>query len=107
VRRGVILCRDNAITSRHLPPELLKRSRTTDPVAAAVVANFHDAKAQAVEQFERVYLISLLTSFGGIVSRAALYSGLSERNFHEKLKRYGISSKDFRARPVPADMQAP
>ena len=39
----------------------------------------------------------VLTECGGIISRAARRSGLSERNFHEKLKKYGISGKTFRA----------
>jgi DNA-binding NtrC family response regulator len=101
IRRGVILCRDGAIAPDHLAAEVLESSR---PPVAAPVASFHDAKAQTVEQFERVYLISLLTACGGIVSRAALCSGLSERNFHEKLKKYGLSGKEFRvpARRTPA-----
>ena len=45
-------------------------------------------------------LISILTACGGIVSRAARRAGLSERNFHEKLKKYGLRGKHFRAVPV-------
>ena len=42
--------------------------------------------------------------YGGIVSRAAHYSGLSERNVHEKLKRYGIYAKGFRD-PVVSELE--
>ena len=58
--------------------------------------DFQSAKARAIEAFERVYLTNILRKCGGIVSRASEYSGLSERNFHEKLKRYNISAKAFR-----------
>jgi hypothetical protein len=39
----------------------------------------------------------MLNAYGGIVSRAAHGAGLSERNFHEKMKKYGLCGKDFRA----------
>ena len=59
--------------------------------------SFHRAKARAIEKFEREFLVSRLKECGGIVSRAARHAGLSERNFHAKLKLYGISSMSFRA----------
>jgi DNA-binding NtrC family response regulator len=49
-----------------------------------------------VESFERAYLTNVLRKSGGIVSRASDRSRLSERNFHEKLKRYSINAKAFR-----------
>ena len=95
VRRGVILAADGEIRPEDLPEDLL-----AGPAAAAVsddLRGFQAAKAEAVEKFERAYLSAVLTRCGGIVSRASAHSGLSERNFHEKLKRYGISAKGFRA----------
>jgi transcriptional regulator of acetoin/glycerol metabolism len=41
----------------------------------------------------------VLAKCGGIVSRASRYCGLSERNFHQKLKRYAIDAKSFRGPP--------
>ena len=61
------------------------------------LCSFHYAKAKAIEDFERSFLISALRRSGGFVNRAARTAGLSERNFHAKLKRYGISRKVFRA----------
>jgi len=93
IHRAVILCSDKIITPQYLPPEVLKdhHPKKSD------IAKFHPAKAQAVERFERDYLISMLHENGGIISRAAQQSGLSERNFHEKLKKYGIHGKSFRS----------
>ena len=93
LRRAIILCRGNQIEPQHLSPEV----RGTLPVSESVdLDDFQSAKARAIEAFERVYLTNILRKCGGIVSRASDYSGLSERNFHEKLKRYGISAKAFR-----------
>ena len=52
----------------------------------------------------------MLRDCGGIVSRAAGRSGLSERNFHEKLNKYGIDGQSFRAsagRPPATQMPDP
>ena len=58
---------------------------TSDP------GTFHRAKASVVERFERDFLLSALRQSQGIVTEAARVSGLSERNFHLKLRKYGLS----------------
>ncbi len=98
VHRAVILCRGRSLGPQLLPPEM--RAGAGRPAAAGSSpepANFHEAKQVAVEQFERDYLVAMLRDCGGIVSRAASRSGLSERNFHEKLNRYGIDGQSFRS----------
>ena len=92
LRRAAILCRDGRIHSWHLPAEVLGNH----PIHDQPPATFHQAKAHVVQNFERGYLISILKETKGIVSRAAQISGLSERNFHEKLKKYQITGKDFK-----------
>ena len=56
-------------------------------------ANFHRAKATVVEQFERDFLVTALHRCRGIITEAARASGLSERNFHLKLRKYGLLRK--------------
>jgi DNA-binding NtrC family response regulator len=97
VRRAVILCGDSPIGPEHLSSEV--RGATVSSAPAPVITDVEDfqtAKARAVESFERAYLTNVLRKSGGIVSRASDRSGLSERNFHEKLKRYCINAKAFR-----------
>jgi DNA-binding NtrC family response regulator len=92
LHRAVLLCRTGVISPADLAPEVrASRPAPTSP------ANFHEAKARVVEEFEQAYLTSMLAVAGGIVSRAARCAGLSERNFHEKIKKYKIHSKHFRA----------
>ena len=94
IRRAIILCRGPQIEPQHLSPEVRGSIQAADQLDPD---DFQSAKARAIETFERVYLTNILRKCGGIVSRASEYSGLSERNFHEKLKRYGISAKAFRS----------
>jgi DNA-binding NtrC family response regulator len=98
VRRAVILCREPVISCRHLGPEVM-RARPARPRVAP--ASFHAAKAHAVEEFEQAYLIAALQQSGGIIRRAAQRAGLSERNFHDKLKKYHISGTSYRTSPAP------
>jgi DNA-binding NtrC family response regulator len=94
IRRALILTTGPVIEPHQLPPELSMNGRAD---LEAEQGDFQTAKSRAIEEFERSYLTGMLKKCGGIVSRAAHYSGLSERNFHEKLKRYRISAKSFRA----------
>jgi DNA-binding NtrC family response regulator len=95
--RTVLVCRAGAISPRDLALEV--RAGLPTPAVPAP-ANFHEAKARVVEEFEQAYLAAVLAACGGIVSRAARCAGLSERNFHEKLKKYHLHGEHFRARPA-------
>jgi two-component system response regulator AtoC len=55
------------------------------------VEPFHQARADALAQFERAYLGGLLQAAGHNVSEAARRSGLDRKNLWLKLKRYGIA----------------
>jgi transcriptional regulator with GAF, ATPase, and Fis domain len=104
IRRAVILGGGADIAPELLPPVVLgarvgsnaSLSAAVDAAMDAEVEDFQSAKARAVESFERSYLTNILRLAGGVVSRASGRSGLSERNFHEKLKRYGINARAFR-----------
>ncbi|MFQ5603448.1 MAG: sigma-54 interaction domain-containing protein [bacterium] len=94
IRRSIILCYEDRISCQYLPSYIFEeRIHTLEEHPK----DFHQAKAQVVEEFERDYLTSKLKDCGGIISRAAESAGLSERNFHEKMKKYGIRGKAFRA----------
>ena len=95
IRRATILCSGDSIRPSHLPAE------AANAVAASSgpdgeMEDFQAAKARVIEHFERSYVTTALSRCGGIISRAAEYAGLSERNLHEKIKRYGIDAKRFR-----------
>lgn len=104
IRRAVILCRGPVINAGELAPEVRSAPQAA---AAAVPVHFHEAKARAVGDFEQNYLTTVLAACGGIVSRAAQYAHLSERNFHEKLRKYGISAKHFRPGSTLQPQHAP
>lgn len=54
--------------------------------------NFMDAKAKAIEKFERQALTRYLAESKGNVSKAAELAGLPRRTFHRLMEKHGITS---------------
>lgn len=53
--------------------------------------NYQLAKARALEQFDRSYLVKILTLAGGNITKAAKLAGKERRALGKLLKHYGIS----------------
>jgi two-component system response regulator GlrR len=58
---------------------------------------FHKAKAQVIAQFERTYLLNLLSTYEGNISRAAKHAGKERRAFSRLLQKYALTRDMFRA----------
>lgn len=86
VHRAMLLC-DGPVVSVE---GLLEPTPQRAVEVVAETGTFHRAKARVVERFERDYLITALHRSRGVVTEAARVSGLSERNFHLKLRKYGL-----------------
>jgi DNA-binding NtrC family response regulator len=88
IHRATLLCDGPLISVEGLldstPAAVDEATAPSEPAA------FHRAKARVVERFERDYLVSALHRSHGVVTEAARISGLSERNFHLKLRKYGL-----------------
>ncbi len=59
--------------------------------------SFQQAKAQAIEEFERIYLVNLLTAHNGNVTHAARQAGKERRAFQRLLRKYDLDHVAFRA----------
>lgn len=92
IQRAVLYCDGPVVSVQGLLDAPLNGSDAKAPRSNRVneprADNFHKAKAQVVETFERDYIFSALQRCRGVVADAARTSGLSERNFHLKLRKY-------------------
>lgn len=73
---------------------------TGDPdydVSAPACPDFQHAKAQAIESFERAYLMRLMTEANGNVSAAARMACKERRALGKLLKKHGIVKEIYRA----------
>jgi DNA-binding NtrC family response regulator len=59
--------------------------------------SFCTAKAQVVAQFERTYLVNLLTTHEGNISRAAKHARKERRAFTRLLQKYDLNRQQFQA----------
>lgn len=59
-----------------------------------------EAKSQAVGEFERTYLVNLLSRSHGNISHAAKAAGKERRTFQRLLKKHGITGVAFRNPPL-------
>ena len=55
---------------------------------------FKDAKQQIVEKFEKEYLLELIRSHNGNLSKAAREAKIDRKHLRNLLKKYGIDAKD-------------
>jgi two-component system, NtrC family, response regulator HydG len=81
------------ITLDDLPAELLRAHPATPRSALHpdVDQPFHDAKAEAISQFEKEYLRALLARTRGNISQAARVAGIDRKTIHRMLDKYEIS----------------
>jgi DNA-binding NtrC family response regulator len=59
-------------------------------------ASFREAKLRVVEQFERAYLISLLSAHKGNITQAAKQAGKERRTFARLLQKHQLGGNTFR-----------
>jgi len=64
-------------------------------VAPLSEGNFNKARSQAVLQFERAYLLRLLTECSGNISQAARRSGKPRRSLQRLLQKHGLTKTHF------------
>lgn len=80
---------ENAVATDAVSPDL-------DPPPAAPTT-FREAKEGVIKQFERDYLIQVMASAQGNVSRAARLAGMQRRDFQRLLRKHRVRLTESRA----------
>ena len=63
---------------------------------SSTLSSLRAAKARVVQQFERSYLIDVLTACDGNISLAARTAGKQRRSFQRLLRKYNITIEQFK-----------
>lgn len=91
-----LICREYLLADGPLiaiaPPGVRTRGCNPQqhPGVEAGALDFSRAKAQAIADFERLYLMRVITASRGNVTRAAVMAGKERRAFGKLLKKHGI-----------------
>jgi DNA-binding NtrC family response regulator len=87
MQRAIVFARGPQI----MPADILPPSTDSSTVEAIQPANgFRQARAQAIEAFERRYLIDALKQHNGNITQSARYALQDRRAFGRLVKRHGI-----------------
>ncbi len=92
IQRAVVMSESASIQAEDIDlPDLLY------PDQANMPSSLSAAKARVVEQFERSYLIEMLTTHDGNITHAARAAGKERRSFQRLLRKHSIDVQQFRA----------
>ncbi len=92
LERAMILAHGDVLSLDVLPPELFVSKASDFPQDGLLELKFRPARSS----FEAAYLKGLLKKFGGNVTQVAKAAGLRRETVHEKMKRYKISSGEYK-----------
>jgi DNA-binding NtrC family response regulator len=88
MERAVVLVDGGTVTSMHLPERLQALVEKDNTQSEA--ASFKQAKQQAVESFERTFLLDLLKRNDGHMGRAAREAGVDRKTIERMVKKHGL-----------------
>jgi DNA-binding NtrC family response regulator len=96
VERAYILEPTGALTPEGFPSDLFQGEGRSERVSADLRLSLGEARRRAVERLEREYLRELLTANKGRINASATRAGITTRQLHKLMTRYGIDKADFK-----------
>jgi DNA-binding NtrC family response regulator len=100
IERAYILETSNMLTPESFPTDLFEN---TDGVAYLNIDTslpLAMVRKKAIEDIERNYLKEVLTKNKGVINISAKDTGISVRQFHKLMCRYGLQKKDFKTAKI-------
>ncbi|MBT3343438.1 MAG: sigma-54-dependent Fis family transcriptional regulator [Gemmatimonadetes bacterium] len=99
IERALVLASDDVVQPEDLPPSVKKSEGTSagDHPEFYLDLPFKDAKEHLIEDFEKRYIVEVLKSFKGNISRSAEHSGIDRRSLHRLLSKYHIDAHQVAA----------
>ncbi len=95
IERAVIMAKQDVITSRVLGEMTVSPSNGETQGEAA---GFAEARKQAIDEFEKTFVVTALRKFQGNIVAAAKSSGMTRQNFQRLISKHGINANDFRGK---------
>ncbi|MFC1838126.1 sigma-54-dependent transcriptional regulator [Thermodesulfobacteriota bacterium] len=96
IERAYILEVTPQLTTESFPTELFENRGHTGSVPLNTSMTLSDARRRAVESFERMYLVELLSQNKGKVKISAGTAGITTRQLNKLMSKYGIKKEQFK-----------
>ncbi len=98
IERAYILEQSDTLTPESLPPDFFEAEWLTAEVPIDTSQTLAQVRSEGVEEIERRYLKDLLTRHQGRINRSAEEAGITTRQLHKLMKKYGFRKEEFKTR---------
>jgi DNA-binding NtrC family response regulator len=96
MERAYILEPSDQLTPDGFPKELFEDDERTPLFTVDDSLPLAEARRQAIDNFEQQYLKSLMIKHQGRINKSADQAGISTRQLHKLMVRYGLRKEDFK-----------
>ncbi|MGK5095191.1 sigma-54 dependent transcriptional regulator [Deltaproteobacteria bacterium TL4] len=96
IERAFILESSSVLTPESLPHDLISSDEINVRLPVDTGLNLAKAREKAVDNFERQYLKELLAAHQGRINNSAQTAGITTRQLHRMLSKYGINKEEFK-----------
>ncbi len=97
MERAYILETSFLLTPESFPSELLESEAPLASVSVDACLTLSEMRSKGVEDIERHYLKELLDQNRGKIKDSATAAGITTRQLHKLMKKYGIRKEEFKA----------
>ena len=98
LERAYILETSNVLTPESFPAELFEKEASSAVLSMDTDVSLSEARRKAVLGFERLYLKELMSRNKGKINQSAQEAGISTRQLHKLMLKYGLRKEDFKNR---------
>ncbi|MGB2688416.1 MAG: sigma-54 dependent transcriptional regulator [Desulfobacterales bacterium] len=98
LERAYILETSNVLTPESFPAELFEKEASSAVLSMDTDVSLSEARRKAVLGFERQYLKELMLRNKGKINQSAHEAGISTRQLHKLMLKYGLRKEDFKNR---------
>ncbi len=96
IERAFILETSDTLQTEVFPEEIIRCETPVANITLDMSVTLKEFRNQAKEEAERHYLVQLLSDFKGKINKSADHAGLTPRQLHKLLTKYGIHKQDFK-----------
>jgi DNA-binding NtrC family response regulator len=99
IERAYILEQSDTLTPESFPADFFEEEWLTAEVSIDTSHALAQVRAEGIEEIERRYLKDLLTRHRGRINRSAAEAGITTRQLHKLMKKYGYRKETFKSAP--------
>jgi DNA-binding NtrC family response regulator len=98
VERAFLLETSHLLTPESFPKEIFDHPDQSTSIPLDISLPLAEVRKRAMDNIERSYLKGVLGRFEGRVKRSAEHAGMTPRQFHNLMTRYGIRKEEFKSK---------